>query len=116
MLKNSIQGLMFIGEVISKKQTYYIFENGKIYCLFTLKNKENGNFSIIDKPAVEYVYNLMKGEKAVKISDIQKRSKKKNYTENRFDVLSIVYILIAQKKAKIDTRFKGNVLIINFQN
>lgn len=110
-----LSGLEYIGEVESKKQTYYIFGSPKKIFLFTFReNGESGNYSIIDPKAVEYVFQKMRGKTAQTANDIRKASKKPDLTKSSFAVLNIMYVLIAQKRAKIDTRYKRKALIFNF--
>jgi hypothetical protein len=116
-LKSMLKDLVYLGEVESKRQTYYLFKSPRRIFLFTLReNGDSGNFSIIDPKAVDYVFNKMKGKKGQSANDIRKASKKPDLTEAGFAVLNIMYVLIAQKRASIDKRYKGKSLIFNFSS
>lgn len=108
------RGLNYLNEVSSIKQTYYVFQHATHFIVLTLKTDgKTGNFSIVEKAAVEYVFSKIKGKKNITKNDIKKYSKKPNYTGTDFDVLNIMYILVALRKATIDKRFSESSLHFN---
>ncbi len=113
-LRNLVKRMVFLNEVESKRQTYYICKAGRQYMLMTFKEDgRSGNFSIIDEDSVDYIYSKTSGKANLTIEKIKKLSKKPNVTSKHFDPHKIMYVLAAQGKAKIDNRFKDKALHFN---
>lgn len=43
------KGLNYVGEAVGKRQTYYVFEAGKDYLVFSFRDKDlkSGNFNVV---------------------------------------------------------------------
>ena len=107
--------LKYLDEVESKRQTYYVFEGRKNFVLMTFsRNKVGaGNFTVVDKAAVEYVASRFAGKQGITSNDIVQASRKPQYIRSALDALNIVYAMIATRRAKIDGRYKGKQLRFN---
>lgn len=116
--KKVLMNLIFVGEVTSKRQTYYVYENDKEYVLMTVnRSKQNSfNFNLISKGATTYVKSAFGGRLKISTSDIAKESKKPVFIKNTFDALNILYALCATGEAKIDHRYKGQRLYFNIKS
>lgn len=112
--KKVLSCLWFLDEVISKKQTYYVYEGPEQYVLVTV-NKERAtyNFNVVSEEAYEYVKRLFAGKSRITGADVLKASKKPALMKNRFDALNTLYALCASGAAKTDTRYKSNTLFFN---
>lgn len=116
--KKVLSNLTFIGEVVSKRQTYYVYENAKEYVLMTVnRSKENSfNFNLVSKEAAAYIKSAFGGRQKISTSDIAKESKKPVFIKSAFDALNILYALCAVGEAKIDHRYKGQKLYFNIRS
>ena len=116
--KKILENLSFVGEVISKRQTYYVYENEDEYILMTVnRSKENSfNFNIVSKDASEYVKKSFSGREKLTTAELAKESKKPALIKGTFDALNILYALCAVGDAKIDRRYKGRTLYFNVRS
>jgi len=112
--KKILANLIFVKEVIAKRQTYYVYESEDSYILMTVnKAKDSFNFNVVSKDAADYVRRTFKGRQKITASDVLKESKKPAYIKKGFDSLNILYALCAIGDAKIDKRYSGNQLFFN---
>jgi hypothetical protein len=88
-----------IGEVVASRRTYIVFEGPKYYLVATLSNPLSGNFTLVDKRAVEYVRRRFGGKKDLTSGELLRRMKKPNFVRDRFGALYILYILEAMGQA-----------------
>jgi hypothetical protein len=117
--KKALTNLSFVGEVVAKKQTYYVYENAEEYILMSVnRRKENSfNFNVVSKEATNYVRKAFNGREQLTSSDLVNESKKPIYIKETFDALNVLYALCAAGYAKIDHRFKkGQSLYFNVRN
>ena len=84
----------FVGEVASLRNTYGVLSTAKHYILITFSGPLAGNFNLVKRTAVESIQRRFGGRKNLTSSDIRKKTKL-----DRFDVLRILYVLEALKKA-----------------
>ena len=110
-------GLLYRGEVEAKRQTYYIFEGKRHFLVmsFSRSKKNAGNFNVVDAGAAQYVQRRFAGKQALTARDLCKASRKPQYIGSQLDALNVLYILVALKRAKIDTRFKNKALFFNIR-
>lgn len=115
--KKTLENLSFVGEVVSKRQTYYVYENEDEYILMTVnRSKENSfNFNIVSKDATEYVKKAFSGREQLTTSELTRESKKPALIKGAFDALNALYALCAVGDAKIDHRYKGQALYFNIR-
>ena len=115
--KKMLSELVFVNEVSSKKQTYYIYSNKAGYILMTIsKTKENScNLVVVPHGAPEYVQRIFKGKQKITAAEILAGTRKPEYIKSTFNVLNALYVLCAQKKANIDHRFKGRALYFSIK-
>lgn len=108
--------LSYVGEVTGKRQTYYVFRGARHYMVMSLsKSKKNaGNFNIVSAEAVGYVAKRWAGKKGLTSSDVARGSRKPRYVSTALQALNILYILVAEGRARIDARFQtGKQLVFN---
>jgi hypothetical protein len=110
--------LKYVGEVESKRQTYYIFEGPKAFVLMTFSRSRtnSGNFNVVEKAAVNYIVSQLGGGHAVTSNDLVAKSRKPQYVRDALDALNILYVLVATRAAKIDGRYKGKQLRFNIRS
>lgn len=98
------QGLSYTGSVEGVRQRYFVFEGPDAYVVFSLSsNKPNsGNFNLVSRKAVDYVYRKFGGEDGVTANDVAERSNRSKHVPKALIALNILYILVAQERASID--------------
>lgn len=64
---------------------------------------------------MSYVRTNYGGEKAFTAKDLARRTKKPQYVGNALQALNILYILVALRDARIDSRFKDGQLYFNLR-
>jgi len=103
--------LQFVDEVKAKRQVYYVYEGKRYYIAMTSKSKKKGfDFNAITKLRIDSFLKKFASRKNLTSKNVVSESK--GY-KDRLDVLNILYVLCALKKATIDHRFKGRSLCFN---
>ena len=85
---------VFVGEVASLRNTYGVMSTEKHFILITFSGPLAGNFNLVKRSTVESVQRRFGGKKNLTSGDIKKKTRL-----DRFDVLRILYVLEAMKKA-----------------
>ena len=112
--KKVLSSLWFVNEVISKKQTYYVYEGAEHYVLVTVnKGRNTYNFNVVSEEACEYINKLFAGKSKITGANVLEKSRKPALIKDRFDALNVLYTLCAIGAARIDTRYKSNTLFFN---
>jgi hypothetical protein len=114
-MRSLASGLQYRGEVEATRQTYYVFEGKRHFFVMSLsRSKHNaGNFNVVDVDALEHIADRVGGQKDVTAKAVLKGSRKPQYVSSTFDALNILYVLVATRRAKIDTRFRTRELHFN---
>jgi hypothetical protein len=107
-LSTAFREASLVGEVAADRRSYVIFEGPKYYLVTTLSTPLSGNFTLVDKRAVDYVRRRFGGAKNMTSGELLRRIKKPA-VRNRFDALYILYVLEAlgqasRRKAKLPAR------------
>jgi hypothetical protein len=85
----------FVGQVAGLRNTYYVLATPKHFILVTLSGPLAGNFNLVTRRSVEAVQRRFGGKKNLTSAEVMKKSR----IRERFDVLRILYVLEALKKA-----------------
>ena len=88
-----------VGEVTGARRSYAVFEGPRYYVVVTFSTAVAGNFTLIDKKAVDYVRSAFAGKKDLTSVELLRRIKKRKYARERFDALYILHILEASGEA-----------------
>jgi len=96
----------FVNDVAASRRTYSIFETPKFYIVVTLSSPLAGNFTLVNKSAVDSVRKRFGGKKDMTSGELLKRVKN---LRTRFDALYVLYILEAlgvasRRQAKLPAR------------
>jgi hypothetical protein len=107
--------LSYQGEVEGKRQTYYVFEAGRYYLIMSLsRSKPNaGNFNVVDVDGAAHVARRFAGRKGVTANEVAKASRGPQRGTTPLEALNTLYVLVATKRAKIDTRYQDRQLYFN---
>ena len=114
-IKSLSAGLSFRGNVVGRRQKYYIFEGKDSYFIFSFSRAKpkSGYFNMVSTEAVTYVERLARGEQGVTAQSLNKRSRKPKFIGSALEALNILYVLVAIGSAKIDHRHKDKQLFFN---
>ncbi len=114
-IRSLASGLLYRGEVEAKRQTYFVFEGKRHFFVMSLsRSKHNaGNFNVVDVDGVDYVARRFSGQQDVTAKAVLNNSRKPQYVSSTFDALNILYVLVATRRAKIDSRFRTKELHFN---
>ena len=116
-IKSLSSGLLYRGEVEAKRQTYYVFEARRHFFVmsFARAKRGSGNFTTVDADAVDYVAKKFEGRKALTSTEVLNESRKPQHISSTLDALNALYILVAIRRAKIDSRFHNKRLFFNIK-
>jgi hypothetical protein len=107
--------LNYIGKARGKRQEYSIFspKNSSHFLMFTRNGKMSGNYSLVSSDSVEKVATVFKNTKGVTTQNVSVHKLTKKICRQRFAALGCLYVLVAQKRAKVDLRRKGRSIFFN---
>lgn len=110
--RSVLEGLKYVGEVESSRQTYFVYKGGDHYVLLSasMSRERSGNIGIVKAEAADYVWKLFAGQTGVTKNDVVKRAKRPTLIHNDWDALNTLYVLCACDRATIDHRFKRQAL------
>ncbi len=88
-------------------------ERFSFICSFSRKKRKAGNFNIVDLDAVRYAERLAVGRSGITARDLHRRSLVRRHVGSPPEALTLLYVLVALGRAKIDRRHKGKQLVFN---
>ena len=96
-------GLSYVGSSDAVRQTYYVYEASEVFVVFSLSaTKQNsGNFNFVTKKSVEYIYKRFSGYEEISSKDVFVRARRTKHVANTLAALNILYVLVAQGKARV---------------
>lgn len=114
-IKSLSAGLSFRGNVMGRRQKYFVFEGKDSFFVFSFSRAKpkSGYFNMVGTEAVAYVQRLARGEQGVTAQSLNKRSRKPKLIGSALEALNILYVLVAIGSAKIDHRHKTKQLFFN---
>jgi hypothetical protein len=103
-----VDGLTYRGEMTAVRQEYSVFEARDHYFIISFSNSKPGagNFNIVSKKALDYVYNRFVGERDVTAKFVVERARRTRHVPNALVALNILYVLVAIGFA--DYRLEGS--------
>lgn len=113
-IEEVFKDVQLIDKVYSQKTVYYVCESGKNYLVFSFKDSTyvNGFFNVVSGDMVERITRIFGGSKGITAKEINEHPQMKRFAK-RFSVLQALYVLVGQKRAKIDGRRKAKRLYFN---
>ena len=117
-LRRHLTQLSYVGRVKGQRQTYQVFEGGDRYLIASSsRSKPNaGYFNLVDRSAVDYVFKRVAGERGVTSGIVVQQTKRSKHAVDSLLALNILYVLVAQSKAKIDRSRVGRKLYFNIRS
>lgn len=114
-IKKAFANIEYCGEVVAPRRNYTVFRSNRQYLLLSKKSNSlvQGDFVAIKSDAVERLAKRLRGQTKLTTSVILERTRSGQYFKTRFDVLNVLYVLLALKRARIDRRFKRRALYFN---
>lgn len=113
--REALTGLEYIGGAEGLRQTYEIFRGRKHYLVgSTSKTKRrSGNFNVVEAEAVEAARESFAGQKGITSRDVRQRLARRGIKLETLEALNILYILVAEGKARVDRRMSQRALFFN---
>lgn len=95
-------GLTYRGKMTAVRQTYYVLEAQDYYFVlsYSASKPGAGNFNIVSKKAVDYVFGRFAAEKEVTAKAVVERAKRTTHAATALNALNILYVLKAIGKAE----------------
>jgi len=101
--------LRYRGRVRSVRRDYHVLEGEEHFVVFSPKDRTNGNYTIVPRPAVEYVTRRLGGTRSIATRDAFDACHRSKYFATRFDMLNTLYAMIAIDRARISRRDAGKL-------
>jgi hypothetical protein len=108
-------GLSYVGEATGKRRAYDVFRGARHYVVMSVSpsRRNAGNFTVVDAGAVARAARRFAGRKGVTTRDVSRALTKGRAVVQPLDALNILYVLVAEGRARVDTRRKGPKLHFN---
>lgn len=94
------------------KRQYHVLEGQHYHIVFSPKNDETGNYTIVPKKAVHFIVKKLGGRRGVTKAEALDACRGSKYFPDRFSVLNALYVLVGVKRASI-ARQDGTKLFFN---
>ena len=96
-------GMSYVGSVDAVRQTYYVYEAGDTFIIFSLSQtkKNSGNFNLVPRKSVDYVYKCFSGYEDITSKDVLLRARRTKHVASTLVALNILYVITAQGRARI---------------
>ncbi len=113
--REALTGLEHLGGAEGLRQTYEVFRGKKHYLVGSLSKtkRRSGNFNVVDADAVEATRAAFAGQMGVTSRDVRQRLARKGIKVETLEGLNILYILMAEGKARVDRRKSQRALFFN---
>ena len=99
------RGLQYCGRVEAVRQTYHVFASAGYYFVLSFARAKarrgSGYFNLVDKGAVEYVYQRFAGQRAVTANAVLAAARRTRHVPTRLLALNVLYVLVALDRAGI---------------
>lgn len=112
------QGMTPVGEVDGVRQSYFVFEATDLFFLFSLSSVKpsSGNFNVVARKSVEFVYARFRGQEDVSTNDVVERARRSQHAPDALSALNILYVLVAQRRACINGTGRHSKLLFSIQD
>lgn len=111
------RGLTFHGEVLGKRQQYYVLSSAHQYFVMSISSRKRaaGNFNLIGKSAVDRVARRLRGQQGLTARLVFDRTRNRRLVPSPLAALNILYVLVATDRASIDRRHKSREIFFNMK-
>lgn len=114
-IRKLTSGLSYVGEATGKRRTYHVFRGERHYVVMSLSaSKRNaGNFNVVDADGVGRAASRFAGRKGVTAKMVAAAARRPGDPATPLEALNVLYVLVAEQRARVDTRFKEKQLFFN---
>ena len=99
--RSLLSGLRYRGRVRSVRRDYHVLEASRHYVLLSPNGVGGGNYSVVNRAAVNYIVRRLGGTKSISSGDAFEACKRSKFLPDRFSFLNAMYALVATKRARI---------------
>ncbi|HEY7140787.1 MAG TPA: hypothetical protein VIE44_11845 [Methylomirabilota bacterium] len=109
------RGLIFHGEVLGKRQQYYVLSSARHYFVMSLSSRKRaaGNFNLVGKSAVDRLARRLRGQRGLTARLVYDRTRNRRLVPSALAALNILYVLVATGRASIDQRHASREIFFN---
>lgn len=113
--KDALSDLEYVGGAEGLKQTYEVFRGKRHYLVGSMSRakRRSGNFNLVDTDAVEGAIDSFAGSQGITSKDVRQRLQRRGFSIETLEALNVLYVLVAQGKAKVDHRRSQRALYFN---
>jgi hypothetical protein len=95
-----LPSLQYRGLVKAIKRNYHVLEASQYYVVFSPKDDESGNYTIVPKRAAKFIVKKLGGKKGITTAEVFDACKGSMFFPDRLSVLSAIYALIGAKRGR----------------
>jgi hypothetical protein len=116
-VKSLTRGLTFHGEVLGKRQQYYVLSSARQYFVMSVSSRKRaaGNFNLVGKSAVDRLARRLRGQQGLTARLVFDRTRNRRLVPSPLAALNILYVLVATDRASIDRRHKSREIFFNMK-
>jgi hypothetical protein len=116
-VKNITKGLTFRGEVLGKRQRYYVLSGAHHYFVMSVSSRKRaaGNFNLVGKAAVDRLYRRLRGQRGLTATRVFDRTRNHRLVPSALTALNMLYVLVATDRASIDRRHASREIFFNMK-
>jgi hypothetical protein len=116
-VRSLTRGLTFHGEVLGKRQHYYVLSSARQYFVMSVSSRKRdaGNFNLVGKAAVDRLARRLRGQQGLTARLVFDRTRNRRLLSSPLAALNILYVLVATDRASIDRRHKSREIFFNMR-
>jgi hypothetical protein len=113
--REALTGLAYVGGAQGIRQTYDVLKGKRHYVVGSMSRAKgrSGNFNLVDAAAVEATQDSFSGQQGITSKDVRQRLARRGISIETLEALNVLYVLVAEGKARVDRRRSSRVLYFN---
>jgi hypothetical protein len=113
--REALTGLEYIGGAEGLRQTYEVFRGKRHYLVGSMSRtkRRSGNFNLVQAEAVEAARAAFAGQMGITSRDVRDRLARRGIKVETLEALNLLYVLVAEGKARVDRRMSQRALFFN---
>ena len=114
-VKSLTRGLTFHGEVLGKRQRYYVLSSPHHYFVMSVSSRKRaaGNFNLVGRSAVDRLARRLRGQRGLTATLVFTRTRNRRLVPSALAALNVLYVLVATGRASIDRRHASREIFFN---
>lgn len=113
--KDALSDLEYVGGAEGLRQTYEVFRGKRHFLVGSMSRakRRSGNFNVVDAAAVEAARESFAGSQGINSKEVRQRLQRRGFSIETLEALNVLYVLVAEGKAKVDRRRSQHALFFN---